>query len=177
MIQSRLVYNGHGKLTGISWSPTGQQLLFNEHAGIEAALKQINPETGHLQSLSGPLEDVFPFRHSWQSDSSFIYTSTGKILRKTRDAPATEIAFEVNLWLNRSPYQRKKRNFDETQAQAVKGIAWPNLSPKGTEVVFVALQDLWLKTMDGPIKPLTNDPFVQLMPTLVTRWNIHRLQF
>ena len=158
------IYNGHGKLTGISWSPTGKQLLFNEHAGIEAALKQINPETGHLQTLSGPLEDVFPFRHSWQSDSSFIYTSTGKILSKTGDAPATEIAFEVNLWLNRSPYQRKKRNFDEIQAQAVKGIAWPNLSPKGTEVVFVALQDLWLKTMDGHIKPLTNDPFVQLMP-------------
>jgi Tol biopolymer transport system component len=35
------IYNGHGKLTGISWSPTGKQLLFNEHAGIEAALKQI----------------------------------------------------------------------------------------------------------------------------------------
>jgi hypothetical protein len=40
--------------------------LFNEHAGIEAALKQINPKTGHLQTLSGPLEDESPLRRSYQ---------------------------------------------------------------------------------------------------------------
>ena len=39
------------------------------------------------------------------------------------------------------------------------------LSPDGQQVVFVALQDLWLRKADGSVEQLTDDPFVQIMPS------------
>lgn len=159
------VYIGTGKLTGISWSPAGEILLFNEHAGIKAELKQISTEGGAAVTVTGTSEDVFPFRHTWTSDSSFIYSGTGKIQSRTLKGLSTEVPFSVNLWLDRASYKRKKRDFDSTEDQEVKGIGWPVLSPSGESVAFVALQDLWMKTKDGSIEQLTNDPFVQIMPT------------
>lgn len=158
------VYSSSGKLTGISWSPGGDNMLFNEHEGLKAELRQIDPTTGKSSSVTNTSEDVFPFRHTWTSDSSFIYSATGKIQSKTMGGSATEVPFSVSLWLDRSSYERKKRAFDSTEDQEVKGIGWPALSPDGTSVVFVALQDLWLKSENGTIQQLTDDPFVQIMP-------------
>lgn len=161
----KIAYKGWGKLTGISWSPTGSKILFNQHAGIQAELKQIDLASGQTNTLTNSDEDVFPFRHSWTSDSSFIYTATGKIQSRTLGEPIEEIPFTIDLWLDRSPYERKSRDFNSIEEQKVKGIGWPTLSPDGKSVAFVALQDLWLKQVGGTAEQLTNDPFVQIMPT------------
>ena len=152
------------KLTGASWSPDCQQLLVNEHAGVRAMLQSVDVDNHSVTTLSADGEDVFPFRHTWTSDSALIYTASGSMIHLTGNGEKQEIPFSVKVELDRTPYARKQRDFDGTAPQPVKGIVSPAVSPDGQSIVFVALQDLWLRKGDGTIVQLTNDPYVQTLP-------------
>ncbi|MDW3196541.1 MAG: amidohydrolase family protein [Cytophagales bacterium] len=160
---STSLYTASGKLTGASWSPDGNQLLINEHKDVTATLKQVDAESQEVKTVSSEGEDVFPFRHSWMSDGSLIYTASGNMYQLSAQGEKQTIPFSVKVELDRTPYQRKKRDFDDAAPQLAKGIVYPSISPDGESVLFVALQDLWIKT--GPdLVQLTDDAAVQWLP-------------
>ncbi len=158
------LYSASGKLTGASWSPDGSQLLINEHENVTAQLQRVAADGSGVETLSEPGEDVYPFRHAWTKDNSLIYSASGSIQYLQESGEKKAIPFSVKVELDRTPYKRKKRDFDAVEPQPVKGIVSPKLSPDGESIVFVALQDLWLRKSDGTIEQLTDDPFVQMLP-------------
>lgn len=158
------LYAAKGKLTGASWSPDGNQVLINEHKDVTANLMRVGADGQGTSTLSEAGEDVFPFRHSWTSDSTMIYTASGKMYELSNDGKKQEIPFSVNLELDRTPYERKKREYDDTNPQPAKGVVFPALSPDGESILFVALQDLWIKKRGELIQQLTDDDAVQLLP-------------
>ena len=161
---STVLHTSSGSLTGASWSPDGSKLLVNDVENATARLKRIDLESESVEVISKDGEDVFPFRHIWTPDGSIIYTSSGNIYRLSDEGGKQAIPFSVKVELDRTAYQRKVRNFDDVSPQQVKGIVSPTISPDGESIVFVALQDLWLREKDGTIRQLTNDRYVQILP-------------
>ncbi len=162
-LEKNTLYSAKGKLTGASWSPDGNRLLVNEHKDVSADLLQVNADAKEVTKVSEEGEDVFPFRHSWVSDGTLIYTASGKMYQLDESGKKATIPFSVKVELDRTPYQRKHRDFDDTEPQMAKGIVSPTLSPDGQSILFVALQDLWVKKRDE-LKQLTDDAAVQILP-------------
>ncbi|HEX7948571.1 MAG TPA: amidohydrolase, partial [Phenylobacterium sp.] len=121
-------------------------------------------EHGHTE-LRGPAgvlvkgEDVFPFRAAWAPGGDMIYTADGKIRRRTAGGAATTIPFSLSVPVAKPAYRKRQRDFDGTAAKAVVGIGSPALSPDGTQVVFRALNALWLLPIGGQAKRLVSDGF------------------
>ena len=161
--ESKRVHQPVGAVSGVSWSPGGSRLSFNELNEANAQLKSVSIESGEVESLSAENEEAFPFRASWISEDSFIYTADGKIKRST-SAQISDVDFNAKIFIRREEYERKTRDFDSTEPQVVKGISNPKLSPDGQSIAFVALQDLWLRKPDGQLEQLTNDPYIQILP-------------
>ena len=158
-------------LSAPSWSPDGTRLVFNSLARSESRLLLVEmPPRGsaglaepRLVSTAG--EDVFPFRAAWLSSDEFLYTADGKIRRgSTAARGGPEVAFRATVSLMRPPYERKKRDFDSTDPQPVRGIVAPVISPAGEEVVFTALGDLWILPLSGEPRRLTDDPYTDVDP-------------
>ncbi len=162
---TKSVYKSSEKLAAVSWSPSGKDVLFNELSKASAQLKSVNIEgNSEVTVLTPENEEAFPFRASWRSDTSLIYTANGRVKSSTIGGTSKDVPFAAKVFMDRTPYKRKTRDFDTTEPQTAKGIAWPVLSPNGQEVVFVALQDLWLRKEDGSLEQLTDDPYVQVLP-------------
>ena len=156
-----------GAVSAPSWNPDGSKVIYNVIANNRSNLvldgREITSD-----------EDVFPFRAQWISATEVLYSADGKI--KTRGiagGDAVPIEFIASTSFTRAPYKSAVRDFDSRNAQPVRGITAPIISPDGTEVAFIALGDLWLMPI-GPSTPpgaggaarrLTNDRFVELDPT------------
>ncbi|MFQ5690621.1 MAG: amidohydrolase family protein [Gemmatimonadota bacterium] len=165
-----------------SWSPDGARLTFNLLDTHGSRLRLVNVGDGEIRDLSGPDQDVFPFRTAWLSESEFLYTADGNILRGRvdRPAPTGRVVFQARVTFTRQAYVRARRDFESTDPQPVRGIVAPAVSPDGQKIVFVALGDLWSigrasktdtsggasATSRGWTKPqpLTRDSYVQLDP-------------
>ncbi len=162
---TKSVYQSSEKLSAASWSPTGEGIVFNELSKATSQLKSVEVTgSGEATTLTPDGEEAFPFRASWSSDSSIIYTANGLVKSSVIGAESKEIPFAAKVFMDRTPYKRKVRDFDNTDPQKAKGIVSPTLSPNGEEIVFVALQDLWLRKGDGSLEQLTDDPYVQALP-------------
>lgn len=147
-----------GTLGAPSWSPDGKQVLFSVIARGQSRLILGGQDLG-----SG--EDVFPFRAQWTSPTEFLYTADGKI--KTRAIGASlpqTVAFGIALALDRAPYQRKRRDFDDTGERQARGIIRPVVSPDGKQVAFAALGDIWLESMGGEATRVTDDRYLDTDP-------------
>lgn len=150
-----------------TFSADGNKILYYVFEGGRSRLAITSLADGKSERITGPDEDPFPFRASWTSPSEFFYTSDGLIKKKTLGSKKiTTIPFEATVKLNRSPYPRKKFDFDSTSPLAVKGITSPVVSPDGKSVAFCALTDLWLLTVGQPVpRQLIKDNFVQMEPS------------
>ena len=147
-----------GAVSAPSWSPDGAHVIYNVIANNQSQLMlDGKPIT------SG--EDVFPFRAQWASPSEVIYTADGKIKRRSLQGGVTPIEFSAAIAFTRTPYTRATHDFDARTPRPVRGIMAPVLSPDGTEVAFAALGDLWLLSIGGEPRRLTNDRFVEMQPT------------
>jgi Tol biopolymer transport system component len=156
-----------------SWTPDGQALIYTilQNGTAKLARAEVGPLSG-LPSVPADArmivenEDVFPLRVTWlpvvsaQATRDFIYTSSGKIRRRSLDSTATSvIEFSATVPVVTPQYRKSKRDFDSPLARTVKGIGSPVLSPDGQHVAFRALNDLWtMKIGDKPV-PLTRDGF------------------
>jgi Tol biopolymer transport system component len=115
-----------------------------------------------LQGPDGVLaegEDIFPFRPSWLPNGDMIYAADGQIRRRTPAGVTTTIPFSLSVPVARPSYRKRQRDYDSTARKPVIGIGSPALSPDGKQVVFRALNALWLLTIGGKSSRLVSDGF------------------
>ncbi len=114
---------------------------------------------------AGSAADVFPFYPAWLSGSKLLYTGDGKLLTTDLSSgDTTPIPFQATFHIDRPGYAHRVYDFDETSSHAVKGIMHPALSPDGRQVVFEALNQLWLMPLGGKPSALTSDSFFKQDP-------------
>jgi len=117
------------------------------------------------RNIADPDEDVFPFRPQWVSQNQLLYTADGKIkIRPAGGGPARVVEFTADVSFTRPAFTPKRRTFDLSGPQPVRGIMHPVVSPDGTQVAFAAVGDLWTVTIDGSPKQLTHDAWVETDP-------------
>ena len=142
-----------------SWLPDGSGLVYVQIAG---GVSQLMRDGRALTSG----EDVFPLRVTWLSRDELIYTSGGKVRRRSLGSGDSKaIEFSATVPVVTPAYTRKTRDFDSPQPRPVKGIGSPVLSPDGQHVAFRALNALYtMKIGEAPVA-LLNDPFYKCDPS------------
>ncbi|MEN3277366.1 MAG: hypothetical protein V7631_3156 [Massilia sp.] len=136
--------------TAPAWTPDGGALVYQNAARqLVVGGTQVTTE-----------EDIFPFPVRFLPNGRFLYTADGKI--RTRAAAGTDrqdIGFSAELTLRRPTFAKQKdRGFDKFGERRVMGISAPVLSPDGSSIAFVALNDVWtMRIGETPVR-LTNDP-------------------
>ena len=109
---------------------------------------------------TGSAEDVFPFYAAWLPGGKILYAGDGKIL--TTDLASnvsTPIPFQATFKIDRPGYAHRIYDFDSVAPKQVRGILHPQLSPDGKQVLFHALNQLWLMPIGGKPAALTNDSY------------------
>ncbi|HIG44522.1 MAG: amidohydrolase family protein [bacterium] len=158
-----------GAISGISWRPDDSGISYrlrtsSAAAGLSAKLKLLDLASGEARTLSADDADVFPFRGSWTTKDTLVYTASGEIRRLVIEETESVIPFTASFTLNRESYQRKRRDYSDVERTAL-GISTPAISSDGESVTFTALGDLWLMNVSsGEIQQLTNDPFADQTP-------------
>ena len=124
-----------------AWTPDGRELVYYLLAGDRTELMR-----GGSPLVTG--EQVFPFRVSWLSPTTFLYTADGRIRRRTLTGGRPhDIGFAAAVPLVRPAYRRRHRDFDSPAPKPVLGIGSPQLSPDGRRIAFRALNDIYTMTI------------------------------
>ncbi|MEJ7933725.1 amidohydrolase family protein [Sphingobium sp. AN558] len=108
-------------------------------------------------------EDLYPFRPGFTKDGAILYGSGGK-LRRLKGDKASIIPFTAKVPVTTPDYRKKTRDFTSTAPKAVVGLAAPMLSPDGKQIVFAALNDIYLMPIGGSPAKLVGDPFHKCDP-------------
>jgi Tol biopolymer transport system component/imidazolonepropionase-like amidohydrolase len=146
-----------GSVSGPSWAPDGKQVLYNVISNGAARLE--------LSGVPVATEDVFPFRAHWLSRTEFLYTADGKIkYRVLGEENAQTVEFTATVPFERTPYARKRRDFDSIASKRVLGIVRPSVSPDGNRITFAALGDIWVMDVGSKPTRLTTDTFLDTEP-------------
>jgi Tol biopolymer transport system component len=146
------------RLNSPSWAPDGSRIAYEQFAANKSLLMVSGKP-------SGKGDDVFPFPASWLPGDRLLYSGNGGIhITSLETGETADIPFEAPFTLNRPRYQRKRFDFDSKTPQEVKGIVSPALSPNGKQVVFEALNQLWIMDIGGTPRQLTNDKFYKEDP-------------
>jgi Tol biopolymer transport system component len=153
----RKVSSSAGRADAPSWGPGGEivhHVLEGQSSRLELAGR----------SLTGS-ENAFPFRASWASPAELVYTSDGKIRRRSISGDRlTTIEFSATLRVSPATYTRRRRDVDTRTPRRVLGIVRPMLSPDGTRIAFAALGDVWVMPIGGTPENLTKDRFLDTEP-------------
>ncbi len=160
-----------GRLDAPSWGPGGDIVYHKTTGGRGAPAGEA--ETSRYEvggsTVTGD-ENVFAFRASWASPTTFYYVSDGKIrkrdLKSASSAPQT-IAFSATMTVTRAngSYPRKKRDFTSTTPRQTLGIVRPVISPDGKQIAFAALGDIYVMPIGGKPVNVTNDPAFDTDPS------------
>jgi len=108
-------------------------------------------------------EDLYPFRPAFTADGAILYGSGGK-LRRWQGGKAAVVPFTVQIPVTTPDYSKKARDFTSATPKPVVGIAAPMLSPDGKQIVFAALNDLYLMPVGGTPRILVGDAFHKCDP-------------
>lgn len=143
---------------GPSWTPDGQDVIYTVIANGKAELHRSGTPL-----VTG--EDVFPFRVTWLPNGDYLYTSSGKIRRRSLGVgDGAVIDFSAEVVAVEPVYVRKPRDFQSYQPRPVVGIGSPVLSPDGKSIAFRALNDIWTMVIGQAPVPLTGDAFLKSDP-------------
>lgn len=164
--KTELIGKADGKLTGLSWRPDGTSVTYVQHDFDESNLMQFWLDMPEPMAITKDgAADVFPFRTSWLSNNEYIYTTDGQIIRANAQINQQQpIPFSATFKLKRPSYAKKKRNFDASEKQVIKGITNPNLAPNGQDFTFIGLNDVWIQSKDGHLTQVTKNASAKLTP-------------
>lgn len=156
-----------GIVSGVQWRPDESGISFQVHAGDQTSMRMVTLESGSVQALSFPGDDVFPFKASWIGSDEVAYVANGDVMR--RDLTSGDAAawpFEIEVKLQRHDYQRRARDYSLDAREAL-GLTSPVISNDGKDIYFTALGDLWHWQPDAAmLNNLTNDPAADFSPAL-----------
>lgn len=103
-------------------------------------------------------EETFPFRVSWLGSERFLYTANGEIHVRSLSATGTKtVGFSAAVATRTPKYTKRRRDFESTRPQPVRGIGSPVLSPDGERVAFRALNDIYVMRIGRTPEALTKD--------------------
>src|SRR3954471_11806221 len=160
---------GGGRVDAPSWGPDGQIVYHVGRGGGRGAAAN-GPESSSYQLGANRItadENVFAFRASWATPTTFYYVSDGKIRKRDvkADRPET-IEFSATLQVTRAAgsYTRRKRDFTSTVPRQVLGVVRPQLSPDGKQIAFAALGDIYVMPVGGKPVNLTKDAALDTEP-------------
>ncbi|WP_263385107.1 amidohydrolase family protein [Granulicella arctica] len=154
-----------GRVEAPSYSPDGTSLAYVQFHGAGLFVNSAQLIVTGSITYTGKAGDAFPFPTTWLSNSELLYTANGHILRTNlTSGTETPIPFTAAIHSVRPQYAHKAYDFTSTAAHQVKGIYAPALSPDGTQVAFVALNQLYLMKVGSAPIPLTHDSFYKQGP-------------
>jgi Tol biopolymer transport system component len=159
---------GAGRVDAPSWG-AGGEIVYHVTTGgrgaapgaTEASRYQIGDQT------ITDNENVFAFRASWASPTTFYYVSDGKIRKRGVKAAAPEtIPFSATMQVTRAAttYARRKRDFTSVAPKQVLGVVSPKISPDGKQIAFAALGDIYVMPVGGKPVNLTKDAALDTEP-------------
>ncbi len=158
----RLVAASEGAVAGPAFAPDGSSVAFTVIGGGRSRLMLGD------RNLADADEDVFPFRPQWiaaEPGNELLYTADGKIKRRpTAGGAARVVEFTADVSFTRPEFTPKRRTFDLSGPQPVRGIMHPVVSPDGRQVAFAAVGDLWMMPLGGLPQRLTHDAWVETDP-------------
>lgn len=139
------VYTPDGQVSYVSAAGTGTTVMLGAKAIV----------TG---------EDLPPLPVSWTSAQEFVYSSGGRLRRRSLSGTAQEIPFAAELPLSARTYRRRPRNLVSDAPRRAKGIADPVVSRDGKQVAFRALNALWLLPIGGRPRKVVDDGYFTADP-------------
>ncbi|MFT7218824.1 MAG: Tol biopolymer transport system component/imidazolonepropionase-like amidohydrolase [Candidatus Azotimanducaceae bacterium] len=142
------IFSGATRISGLQWLADGQKLSFraldrDASGNAFTTLRTIDLVSNSIADLTSPAMDVFPFRASWSSDQQVTFTADGKVQTISGDNGIQVQEFEIQVTLDRTPYDKKQTDFDSREPRPALGISYPVVSPDGEKIAFSALGDLW----------------------------------
>lgn len=169
-----------GRPTAPGFSPDGRRLAFvapTEQLAFPAVARQrlfvVDLDSNAITPVSHEAEDVFPFRPTWLDGDRLRYTADGTVRERSISAgpgaPARDWQWRARLAVARRSAVRPRPVPDQGD---VAGIVEPVVRPGSGSVVFQALGDLWERSTDGRLAPLTDDAFLERDPAFSAdgRW-------
>jgi Tol biopolymer transport system component/imidazolonepropionase-like amidohydrolase len=158
-----------GRIDAPSWGADGS-VVYHATTGGGRGAAGGGPESSSYQiggrTITGT-ENVFAFRASWASPTTFYYVSDGKIRKRdiTGGAPQT-VEFSATLQVTRAntAYVRRKRDFTSTVPRQVLGVVSPKISLDGKQIAFAALGDIYVMPVGGKPVNLTKDAALDTEP-------------
>ena len=164
------ILSGPTRISGLQWLPDGEGLSYraldrDASGNAFTTLRLIKLASSTIKNLSAPGMDVFPFRADWTSSKQVTFTADGKVQTLTIGSGMQTQEFEALVTLNRTPYVKKKTDFDSSAPRPVLGISYPVISPDGETIAFGALGDIWLwSPIRSELMQITDDPAADQTP-------------
>jgi Tol biopolymer transport system component len=140
-----------------SWGPGGQIVYHVSSPGRSRYEIDGRPTTGG--------ENVFAFRASWNSPTSFYYVSDGRIRKRTvGNENADTVALSATLQVTHPQYTRRRRDFTSVTPRQALGVVRPVISPDGGQVAFAAVGDIYVMKVGGAPMNITKDAALDTDP-------------
>lgn len=151
------------------WSPEGNRIAYVLQGGPPP--DDHHPDKPQLPRLyvdGAPLtdaEDVFTFAPQWLDGNTLLYASDGKVRRRSLDGGLLgDVPFTAAVSYRRPKYKKSKYDFESRRPEKVKGVANPVLSPDGSTIAFVALNQLWTMEIGQAPVAVTDDVYYPATP-------------